>query len=240
MNFTEWLQSRLVAHGYAIEVDGAIGAETIGALRAFQRKAKIPETGNADAATVKALRLDPSGEPDDKPAPKAPAEAMPPWMAEMARRKGLHEGRDNAELTEWLKAGKALGNPAKLPWCGDAVETAIVKTLPAEVVPINPFWAQAWASFGIDAKGPRVGAIGVIRWSKTAGHVGIVAAYDAKKNRVLLLGGNQSNAITLRWFAMGNPKKTGFIAFRWPKTFPVKTYPALTAAAGSGSAAATR
>jgi len=237
MTFTEWLQSRLVAHGYAIEEDGAIGAETLGALVAFQKAKKLRQSGAADKATVAALRQNPAkavaaGEPK---AVKAPVETMPPWMAEMVRRKGLHEGRDNKELSDWLKAGKFLGNPAKLPWCGDAVETAIVKTLPGEIVPANPFWAQAWKDFGIDAKGPKVGAIGVIRWSKTAGHVGIVAAYDEKKKRVLLVGGNQSNAITLTWFALSK-----FIAFRWPNTFPVKTYPALTGAAGSGSAAATR
>ena len=99
---------------------------------------------------------------------------MPPWLLEMNRRMGLHEGRDNRALSAWLRIGRFLGDPAKLPWCGDAVETAIVKTLPDEPVPSNPFWAQAWKAFGIDAGGPIVGSIGVIRWSAKAGHVGIV------------------------------------------------------------------
>lgn len=237
MTFTEWLQSRLVAHGYAIEVDGAIGAETRGAITAFQKAKKIKPSGNADKATVAALRLNPAkavkaGEPK---VVAASAETMPPYMAELYRRMGLHEGRDNAQLTAWLKGGRALGNPAKLPWCGDAIETAIVKTLPKEIVPANPFFAQAWASFGIDAGGPKVGAIGVIRWTKTSGHVGTVAAYDAKKKRVLLLGGNQSNSINLTWFPLSK-----FIAFRWPKTFPRKTYPPLTGAASTGTTAGTR
>lgn len=237
MDFTRWLQTRLAIHGHGLRIDGDFGSQTRAALVAFQAKNGIKASGVADAATIAALRRNPddevkAGEPKVVP---APAETMPPWMAEMHRRKGLHEGRDNAELRDWLAAGKALGNPAKLPWCGDAVETSIVKTLAGEVVPSNPFWAQAWAGFGVDAKGPKVGAVGVIKWSKTAGHVGFVAAHDEKKKRVLLLGGNQSNAITLAWFPLSK-----FIAFRWPKSFPIKTYAPLTGAAGSGSASGTR
>lgn len=101
---------------------------------------------------------------------------------------GLHEVRDKTALSGWLKFGKFLGDPSKLPWCGDAVETCIVKTLPDEPVPSNPFFAQNWRAFGMDAGGPLVGAIGVIRWTANSGHVGIVVGYDAAKRRVFLMG----------------------------------------------------
>jgi uncharacterized protein (TIGR02594 family) len=199
----------------------------------FQRANGLPVSGLADTATVVALRTNP--EHETKPVSKAPAELMPPWMAEMYRKKGLHEGRDNAALSAWLKIGKFLGNPARLPWCGDAIESAIVKTLPDEPVPDNPFWAQGWAKFGIKARPSDIGAIGVIRWSAKAGHVGIVAEYDSVRQRVKLLGGNQSNAITLSWFDLDN-----FIAFRWPRTYPMKAYPALIETGASGSKSGTR
>jgi hypothetical protein len=108
--------------------------------------------------------------------------------------------------------------------CGDAVESCIAKVLPKEPLPSNPFWAQAWAGFGVDVGKPIVGSIGVIRWSATSGHVGIVAGY--KDGRVYLLGGNQSNAINVSSFAMGAAHK-GFRAFRWPSTFPIRRYPAM-------------
>lgn len=234
MTFETWLQGRLAAYGYAVgPIGGAFGTKSRKALVDFQRASGLKVTGLADADTVAALKRRPAG--SSSPAPSAPVERMPPWMAEMYRRKGLHEGRDNAALSAWLKIGKFLGNPARLPWCGDAVETAIVKTLPDEPVPDNPFWAQAWAKFGIAASASDVGAIGVIRWSAKAGHVGIVAAYDAARRRVLLLGGNQSDAITLSWFPLDK-----FIAFRWPSTFPRKPYPALDEKGQSGSMAGTR
>lgn len=225
MSFEKWLQTRLIAHGHNIRDDGVIGRETTDALAAFQRKSNLRVTGVADNATVSALRADPSGG-RNTPASAPPAEIMAPWMAEMHRRMGLHEKKDNAKLSDWLKIGKYLGDPAKLPWCGDAVETAIVKTLPHEVVPNNPFWAQGWASFG-EMADPVPGAVGVIRWNASSGHVGFVANYDKQRNRVLLLGGNQSDSINLTWFAMGTSSR-GFMAFRWPKTFPFKAYPALT------------
>lgn len=234
MSFEAWLQSRLVTHGYKIAVDGAIGGETTRALIAFQRQRKIRQTGVADPATVAALRADP-GNPKAATA-EPPAETLPPWMAEARRRMGLNERRDNALLAAFLKLGKYLGDPAKLPWCGDFVETCIVKTMPGAVVPNNPFWAQGWKDFGIDAGGPKVGSVGVIRWNATSGHVGFVAAYDAARRRVLLLGGNQSDSVNLTWFPLDK-----FIAFRWPEIYPVRAFPPLADGASThGTAAGTR
>ena len=236
MDFNIWLQQRLVAHGHRIGVDGVIGPATRQALIDFQRANGIPATGTATNMTLDALRKDPGGHGITS----MPEETMPPWMAEMHRRMGLHEVRDNGALSAWLRRfGKFLGDPAKLPWCGDAIETAIVKTLPAEPVPNNPFWAQAWKDFGQDVEKPIIGAIGVIRWNASSGHVGIVADWDPAGRRVTLLGGNQSNAITLSRFQMGT-KQRGFIAFRWPKTYPIRKYPPLTGKAAAGSHGGTR
>lgn len=221
MKFEEWIQRRLVAHGYKIDIDGAIGHGTTNAIAAFQKRNGIRQTGTATDETIQALRANAS---KSEGAPESPpSEIMPPWMSELYRRRGIHEKRDNAVLTSFLKIGKFLGDPAKLPWCGDAIETAIIKTLPKETVPNNPFWAQAWKDWGVEC-GPIPGAIGVIRWNARSGHVGIVANYDRQRGRVLLLGGNQSDSINLTWFGYDK-----FIAFRWPKSFPMKAYPALSA-----------
>lgn len=217
MDFTKWLQSRLIAHDFPVPMDGIWDRPDIDALKAFQKSRGILVTGVSDAATIAALRSEP-GIPGA--AAEAPVETMPPWMAEMHRKMGLHEVRDNALLTAWLKIGRALGNPAKLPWCGDAVESCIAKTLPTEPLPANPFFAQAWASWGTDTVVPLVGSIGVIRWNASSGHVGIVAGIEG--NTVYLLGGNQSNAINVSGFS-----RSKFIAFRWPKTYPKKNYPPL-------------
>lgn len=226
MTFEQWLQGRLVIHGARIAVDGDWGRTSIEALRLFQKSAGLPVSGLADVKTVAALRKNPpaavvAGEPEVVPAVEP---TMPPWMAEMHRRSGLHEVRDSAALIDWLKIGRFLGNPKSLPWCGDAVETCIAKTLPSEPLPSNPFFAQAWKGFGRDIGAPIVGSIGVIRWNATSGHVGFVAGVSG--SQVHLLGGNQANAINVAAFP-----RAKFIAFRWPATYPVQHYPAMRGAA---------
>lgn len=222
MNTLE-IQTRLKALDYDPgPIDGAMGPRTRAAIKQFQADQNITVDGVVGPETIGRLR--------PGPAHHAPVADMPPWMAEMYRRKGLHEKRDNLTLTEWLKRGLYLGNPARLPWCGDATETCFAVTMPDEPLPSNPFWAQAWASFG-RAVDPIVGAIGVIRWSPRTGHVGIVARVS--KDRIWLLGGNQSDGITVAPFP-----RSKFIAFRWPSSFPVTRYAELTAsgrALGEGS-----
>jgi len=223
LTFEEWIQRRLNLHGANIAEDGDIGNETTSAIKRFQALKGLKVSGLADSDTVKLLRQSPDGR--GRVATRdVPAQIMPPWLLEMNRRMGLHEVRNRSTLSKWLKAGRFLGDPAKLPWCGDAVETCIVKTLPDEPVPSNPFWAQAWSTFGKDAGGPLVGAIGVIRWTARSGHVGIVVGYDAARRRVYLMGGNQQNAVTISSFPANR-----FIAFRWPQTFPFRQYPAIRA-----------
>lgn len=57
MEFNQWLQSRLTAHGHATGgIDGVIGPVTLAALRAFQAARGLSVSGTADAATVAALR----------------------------------------------------------------------------------------------------------------------------------------------------------------------------------------
>lgn len=221
MTFEQWLQSRLTAHGFAVVQDGVWDRPDIEALKAFQKRQGLTVSGVSDAPTIAALRADPATPGASVP---VPTETMPPWMAEMHRKMGLHEVRDNAILSAWLKIGRALGNPASLPWCGDAVESCLAKTLPSEPLPANPFFAQSWASWGIDTIHPIVGAIGVIRWTPTSGHVGIVAGIEG--GTVYLLGGNQSNAINVSGFP-----RSKFIGFRWPKTYPRKAYPPLKGSA---------
>ncbi|MCB1460889.1 MAG: peptidoglycan-binding protein [Nitratireductor sp.] len=226
MTFIEWVQYRLNVHGAdpKLSVDGDWGALTRLAMASFQKSSGLRVTRIADKATVAALRNPPgsAGLPDGVGhGLPDPAETMPPWLAEMTRRMGLHERSNNKTLSDWLMIGKYLGNPAKLPWCGDAIETCFVKTLPDEPLPSNPFWAQAWAKFGKDTRA-RVGAVGVIRWSAKSGHVGIVAAVE--RDRIMLRGGNQSDMIKDSWFP-----RSKFMAFRWPQTFQITDYPSIKA-----------
>lgn len=74
MNFEQWLQSRLTAHGYPVGViDGKLGPISVAALKAFQRARGIPASGIANEATVDALRLSATAS-----APAIPERALVP------------------------------------------------------------------------------------------------------------------------------------------------------------------
>lgn len=143
-----------------------------------------------------------------------------PWMIEAKRILGRHEGRDNGWLRSWLKSdGKTLGDPAKLPWCGDFVETCVRLALQTEVFPgalgENPYWARNWSLLG-QAIAPTYGAVLVFERGPSSGHVGFAVGQDA--TTYFVLGGNQSDSVTVARIA-----KTRLLGARWPSTFPRPT-----------------
>lgn len=198
-------------------IDGKFGALTRKALVSFQANSGLKPDGILGPTTEAALRsaLAAIGK---SVAAAAPGPAAPPWHQELLRRKGLHEIRDRPSLMAWLRSdGRTLGDPAKLPWCGDTIETAIALTLPTEPLPSNPYLARNWLKFGVPLGRPALGAVIVFwRGSKggSSGHVGLYVGEDAEAYHVL--GGNQSNAITIARLDKGR-----VLGFRWPAKFPL-------------------
>lgn len=138
-----------------------------------------------------------------------------PWIAEIKTVFGLHEVRDKARLSAWLKSdGRTLGDPSALPWCGDAAETAIARSLPDEPIarPLsqNPYWAKNWAKFGMPCQ-PAFGAIAVFERPGGGGHVGFLVGQD--RTSVHVLGGNQGDTVSVVRIA-----RSRMIATRWPLT----------------------
>lgn len=154
-----------------------------------------------------------------------------PWMAEAKRVLGRHEGRDNGWLRSWLKSdGKTLGDPAKLPWCGDFVETCIRLALPGEPFPgalgENPYWARNWLGLGASIA-PTYGAVLVFERGPSSGHVGFAVGQDA--STFFVLGGNQSDSVTVARIA-----KTRLLGARWPSTFARPDIPRLAPMVSGG------
>ncbi len=144
-----------------------------------------------------------------------------PWIKEAKSKFGLHEVKNKAELSKWLKSdGKTLGDPSALPWCGDFAETVIRNSLPKEPFPgdlgVNPYWARNWLQFG-KAVEPCYGAIAVFA-RNNAGHVGFLVGEDATDWYVL--GGNQSDSVKISRLS-----KSRLLGTRWPTTYTGSTKP---------------
>lgn len=213
------LQQRLLALGYSVGAagaDGIFGRDTIAAVKKFQadRGLDVKYPGTVGPKTLAALEIGPPT--PDKPTPAA-ADA-PPWFTELLRRVGLHEQRDHKKLSDWLRSdGHTLGDPAKLPWCGDAQETCIALTLPHEPMITNPYYALNWTKFGVACPIVALGALAPFR-REGGGHIGQVAGHD--KDYFHILGGNQSNAISI--VKIAKSRLAG--GLRWPKTWPLPTH----------------
>lgn len=204
MSFIEWVQRRLIAHGFNPGiVDGIWGRNTLNAVIAFQRSRNLPAEGKLNETTVSALRADfnSASAPSEGATDSVPKQDLLdhfPWMSLALRKRGLHETTNNTELRAFLKSdGPTLGDPAQLPWCGDFVETCIAVTLPNALLPNNPYLARNWQKFG-QAVDPCFGSI-LVFWrgsrSGFSGHVGFYYSEDADEYHVL--GGNQKNAINV-------------------------------------------
>jgi len=130
--------------------------------------------------------------------------------------KGPHH---NPHVLKWWKSIGAPFKDDETPWCG-----AFVGGVLAEVG-IKPVAsgasARAWLKLPVKIDKPAVGCVVVFwRGSKNgaSGHVGFVVGKDQKGN-LMVLGGNQSDAINIKPFAMSGPNDR-VLGYRWPGFHP--------------------
>jgi uncharacterized protein (TIGR02594 family) len=216
MTFDEWLIARLRLWGaYSGAYDGAHGRGVIQALERFQRAARLLVSGQADAATVAALRLDPGSKIDRSVDVQVPAE--PVWMREARRFMGLKEipgPKSNPTIISWAKSVggwvASFFTNDDTAWCGLFVGHVIAQTLPRELLPKNPLGALEYNKLGRRLVNPALGAI-VTFTRSGGGHVAFYMGEDATHYHVL--GGNQKNSVSITRI-----EKDRLSQFRWPNT----------------------
>lgn len=133
-------------------------------------------------------------------------------------------------IAKWLGDLKAWWRDDETPWCGTAC--AAWMRASGAAIPKNWFRAKAWADWGQHLDRPAYGCI-VVFERQGGGHVGLVVGEDTS-GRLLVLGGNQGDAVNIRAF----PRDRA-IAYRWPIGWPMPAYEQLAqgiAAATTGEA----
>lgn len=112
----------------------------------------------------------------------------------------------------WIRAmlAKLAGGGLWLvgqPWCGGAaafwMQNAGLK------IPKAWYRAKAWLDWGVPQDVPLVGSI-VVFEREGGGHVGLVVGQDSR-GRLLVLGGNQSDAVRILPF-----DRARVLGYRWP------------------------
>lgn len=151
---------------------------------------------------------------------------QPPWLAAAWRELGQTEikgAADNARIVAFFReAGHPTVKDDETAWCAAFAGAMLERAgLPAT----RSLRARSYIAWGAAIETPRTGCIAVFsRGSDPAlGHVGFVVGET--DTGLVLLGGNQSNAVTVEVFA-----RTRLLALRWPDeiTSNLPTAPAAT------------
>lgn len=119
-----------------------------------------------------------------------------PWIRRMLEKLGA----------KWL-----LGQP----WCGGAC--AAWMQAAGVALPRHWYRAKAWADWGQPLEHPAHGCV-VVFERQGGGHVGLVVGEDVDHN-LLVLGGNQGDAVNVRAFG-----RARVLAYRWPPGRDLPTF----------------
>lgn len=206
------IQQALAARGLKPgALDGIWGRETVSAVRAFQVKEGLDPDGIVGPLTLAALF--PGAAPD-----AGLGQPGLVWFKEAKRLIGTKERPgigSNPDIIDWAKEQGITYKGDDIPWCGLFVGHCISSTLDREPLPPRVLSARAWSRFGIKTK-PTAGAV-MVFWRQSLqsglGHVGFYAGED--NNAYRILGGNQSDSVSLAWV-----RKDRLVEARWPATVP--------------------
>jgi uncharacterized protein (TIGR02594 family) len=154
-----------------------------------------------------------------------------PWLIEARKHLGLREipGAPTAPtIAKWLQSLGAWWRDDETPWCG--VATAAWMQAAGVAPPKAWYRAKAWLDWGTPLARPAVGCI-VVFERQGGGHVGIVTGYD-QRGRLMVLGGNQGNAVNVAPFDLDR-----VAGYRWPADqmalLMTSTMPTVASAAAS-------
>lgn len=145
----------------------------------------------------------------------------PIWLARAQSFVGLREypgAPTQPVIAGWLKKLRAWWADDETPWCG----TFVAAVMDSCNIPIPSAWyrARAWATWGRELSQPSAGC--VVVFNRTGGgHVAIVVGRD-DTGRLLCLGGNQGNAVSVAPF-----ERARVLAYRWPPGEPLPAIAAL-------------
>ncbi len=134
----------------------------------------------------------------------------PRWLAVARALIGVREvpgPKHSSIILGWIKTLGGWFKDDETPWCGTFVAHCIRE---AGMTPVkNWFRAKAWAEWGKPCT-PCLGAIAVFG-RDGGGHVGFLVGQTRDRQYLLVLGGNQGNAVSVMALA-----KDRLIATRWP------------------------
>lgn len=139
----------------------------------------------------------------------------PFWLTIARRNMHVAEtpGKETTPAIErWLINLKAWWRDDETPWCGVFVAECL--RADGRNRPQHWYRARAWLDWGLRLDFPTLGCI-VVLSRKRGGHVGFYVGHD-ERGRIMLLGGNQGNRVSIAPFDAGRVE-----GYRWPQDAPL-------------------
>lgn len=204
-DLTRAIQTRLAELGwYQGFMDGQHGPLTSSAIVRFKQAHGLRARDFVGPLTLSTL-FGSDARTYEPPRPKA---GEPAWLAEARSWIGTREvpgPRNNPEIMRWAQDLDQWYPGDDLPWCGLFVAHCMAIGAPQEPQSFNRLGARAWRGFGqaaFDDTVPLGGVAVLWRTHKTKsvnGHVFIINGQSS--DAVRGIGGNQSDAVSERWFS---------------------------------------
>lgn len=177
---------------------------------AYVAEQYVVKEGSEDAPQPEFRRLEPLYSVDDK------VDESPIWLQWMISKLGLEEvpgAGNNPEIIEWMKLTTLPRSMWKdsTAWCSVAVNAAFMLN---DMEGTRSAAALDWMKWGKKLEEPRLGCVVVFKRYDSNGNLvgGHVAFFlDETDDKVQVIGGNQSNAITKQWYS-----KKNIVGYRWP------------------------
>lgn len=132
------------------------------------------------------------------------------WIAEARKHIGLKEvkgAKHNLTIQKWLKNLNAWWSDDETAWCGVFIAHCLKSA--GIVYPKHWYRALSYLDSGARLKKPAYGCVAV-KTRKGGGHVCFVVGRDKKTNKLVCLGGNQSDMVCFALYA-----ESDFEAFMW-------------------------
>jgi uncharacterized protein (TIGR02594 family) len=145
---------------------------------------------------------------------------VPPWLQIAYQELGVKEipgAGDNPRIVEYHHSTTLRATDDEVPWCSSFVSWCVYE---AQIEPTHSARARSWLRWGVPVSFmPPFGAICVFNRGgphdpaviNAPGHVGFLIS-EAGPDKMLILGGNQGNAVSYREY-----KRDDLLGVRWPQ-----------------------
>ena len=134
------------------------------------------------------------------PAPEIKLSELPLYYVVAKKELGVHEKagwrRNEDRIIEYHATTTLAAKRDEVPWCSSFVNWCVIQ---AGLKGTDSALARSWMKWGREVKDPSEGCVVIFNRGLGRGHVGFFV--EECGDEIIVLGGNQSNAVSLKHYS---------------------------------------